>query len=51
MNPYTLMNKICEEEGGSKMSKVEVTSYADHEASIWIRKQEDDAEKLGGDSQ
>jgi len=49
MPNYHRMNKIYEEEGGSKRSIEEELSYADHEASVAISAAEDAAEELGDD--
>tara|TARA_R100000789_G_scaffold16334_2_gene19727 strand:+ start:52 stop:201 length:150 start_codon:yes stop_codon:yes gene_type:complete len=46
MADYERMNRILEEEGNIERSDAEAESYAEHEADVWIRQQEDDAEAL-----
>jgi|TARA_R100000750_G_C2313367_1_gene83395 hypothetical protein len=46
MIDYERMNRILEEEGTIERSDAETESYAEYEADVWIRKQEDDAEEL-----
>ena len=44
MPNYYRMNKILEEEGTMKRSEEEATSYAEHEAYEFIKKEENKSE-------